>query len=245
MDMERDGTGKPLFISVLSTGTGTVSDYTSEALICVMSQSDAAAMKMNTLVTVQAEVRGVERPMILPIPGSPAPFNVPKPGTWPAAACKLVAAKAEALADSAPSKANRVAEVGTSGALTAAKLCAPTETVVFACHTGKKTVSVCGSGSALQYRFGLAADALDITVDAKGAKQGQGPLVGGGYWFLRFLNGKTSYTVYTAESNTLDKAGVLVEEGGKRLANLSCKGAATVGASKLNLPVESAPFDIP
>jgi hypothetical protein len=148
-------------------------------------------------------------------------------------------------ADGPPAKANRKPEAGADGSLVTASLCAAGEKVAFSCNTGKKSVAVCSAGDTTLYKFGASAAALDITVDAKGAKKGSGMLGGGGYAFLRFVNGKTNYIVYTAESTSIDKAGVVVEDGGKRIASLTCKNAAKVDFTMVSAAEDTAPFDVP
>ena len=142
-------------------------------------------------------------------------------------------------------KAGRTIETGVSGALVTASLCDSGEGVVFACNTGKKSVSVCSSSKGLQYRFGLDRNTLDISLDAKGAGAGEYPLAGGGVWYYRFNNGSTNYVVYTAESSSMDKAGLVVEQGGKRTASLTCKNAATVNAKLAGAPTDTKGFEVP
>lgn len=144
-----------------------------------------------------------------------------------------------------PSKAGRVSEAGASGSLATASLCDTGEKVVFACNTGKKSVSVCSTQKGLQYRYGVDRNSLDISLDANGAAAGQYPLAGGGVWYMRFSNGSTNYVVYTAESSSVDKAGLVVEQGGKRSATLSCKNAATINEKLAGEPKDQKGFDIP
>ena len=70
-------------------------------------------------------------------------------------------------------------------------------------------------------------------------------LSGGSVWYYRFSNGSTRYVVYTAESTSIDKAGVVVENESKRLANLSCKNLATVNESLAGEPNDEEGFDLP
>jgi hypothetical protein len=125
--------------------------------------------------------------------------------------------------------------------------CTPTENIMFACRAGAKMVSVCASKDAgpaqgyLQYRFGKAnsADPIELTLPearlppAKAAKgSAEGYSGGGGVW-LRFSKGEFAYTVYSGIGNwgprgqKQTKEGLLVERGGKQLANLPCSGALT------------------
>lgn len=142
-------------------------------------------------------------------------------------------------------KASRATEAGVSGALATASLCDPGEGIVFACNTGKKSVSVCASAKGVHYRFGLDRKSLDISLDAKGAGAGEYPLAGGGVWYYRFNNGNTSYVVYTAESSSMDKAGLVVEQGGKRTASLTCKNAATTNTALVGVAADTKGFEAP
>ena len=123
--------------------------------------------------------------------------------------------------------------------------CTPMETVVFACRTGKKLVSVCASkdlspkAGYVQYRFGDPAEPLEMTLPegfvhpSKAAYGATESFSGGGGAWLRFRNGKTGYVVYTGigkwgrNGATLSKAGIVVEQNGKQAANLSCSTKET------------------
>ncbi|MBS0519547.1 MAG: hypothetical protein JSR90_12715 [Proteobacteria bacterium] len=120
--------------------------------------------------------------------------------------------------------------------------CSATEQVVFSCRIGERLVSVCSSKDAgagrgyLQYRFGAAASttAPELSlpegqaVPAKAARGAIESFSGGGGAWLRFANGPTAYTVYTGigkwgpKGEIRDKAGVVVERGGKEVASLKC-----------------------
>jgi hypothetical protein len=147
--------------------------------------------------------------------------------------------------DAAASPEAKAAPAKTAGGQSS--FCTPMETVVFACRSGAKLVSVCASKDAarnrgyLQYRFGKpdSADPLEMTVpeSMKPAAQvatGQTESFsgGGGAW-LRFRNGQFSYVAYTGigkwgpRGETREKAGVVVERGGKQVANLKCSGKET------------------
>lgn len=120
--------------------------------------------------------------------------------------------------------------------------CTPQETVVFDCRVGSKRVSVCGSGpDRLQYRFGRAdaRAALELTlpegpVPARRAASGETvPFSGGGGSWLRFRNGDYRYVVYSGigrwgeNGETVEKQGVVVERGGRVVADLPCTGPLT------------------
>lgn len=121
--------------------------------------------------------------------------------------------------------------------------CTPAETVVFACRTGAKMVSVCasrdtGPTGTLQYRFGKldGSEPLEQILpegQVAAARAASGESVafsgGGGAW-LRFRKGQFTYTAYTGIGNwgprgeKRTKAGLLVEQAGKPLATLKCQG---------------------
>lgn len=142
-------------------------------------------------------------------------------------------------------KSTRTSDPLVNSNLTTAKLCDSNEKVIFECNTGKKTVAVCSSENGVKYRYGVSKDKLDITVNGKDAKVGSYMLSGGSVWYYRFSNGSTRYVVYTAESTSIDKAGVVVENESKRLANLSCKNLATVNESLAGEPNDEEGFDLP
>ncbi len=126
--------------------------------------------------------------------------------------------------------------------------CTPAETVVFACQTGVKLVSVCASNNLspkagyLQYRFGSLGQPLEMAFPASEAhplKAGNGiyganeTYAGGGASWLRFRKGAYAYVVYTGigrwgkNGATMEKAGLAVENNGKVISNLKCSGKIT------------------
>ena len=112
--------------------------------------------------------------------------------------------------------------------------CTPDEQVVFQCDIGARRVAVCASrglgaqGGQLQYRYGRPA-AVELAYPPADTPwrdvTGGGTLMfsgGGGAW-LAFTRGEHRYVVYTAIGQGWgDKAGVVVERGGRRLAALAC-----------------------
>ncbi len=128
-----------------------------------------------------------------------------------------------------------------------ASFCTPLETVVFACRTGAKLVSVCASKDAgrskgyVQYRFGKpdSAEPLEITLPEglmpppKAATGENVPFAGGGGAWLKFRKGDYAYVAYTGigkwgpKGETREKQGLVVQRGGKQVANLKCTGALT------------------
>lgn len=138
--------------------------------------------------------------------------------------------------------ASRTATPPPAGARAPATFCTDKETVVFACRTGAKLVSVCAPRQAtratgyLQYRFGKpdAPDALELALPegeqpAPKAATGESvPFAGGGGSWLRFRKGAYAYVVYTGigkwgpRGETREKSGIVVERAGKEVAHLTC-----------------------
>lgn len=128
-----------------------------------------------------------------------------------------------------------------------ASFCTPLEAVVFACRTGAKMVSICQSKDAapgrgyLQYRFGKpdSAEPLEMLLPeghlpASAVASGQSvPFAGGGGSWLRLRKGPFAYVAYEGigkwgpRGETREKAGLVVERGGKVVATLRCSGKAT------------------
>lgn len=122
--------------------------------------------------------------------------------------------------------------------------CTSEETVVFACRTGAKLVSVCASSDAsnvsgyLQYRFGKPDFSLplemllpsDRPVPRLAARGESTPFAGGGGSWLRFHHGSYAYVVYSGtgrwgpDGETMELQGVQVERDGSTLVSLPCTG---------------------
>lgn len=150
-------------------------------------------------------------------------------------AMKVIDAKGATAAGAKPAAA---------AAKTPSSLCTEDESVIFACSTGSKFVSVCEAKKAtrttghLQYRFGKldSTEPLDLTLPEaympanKAATGEHMPFSGGAGAFLRFDKGAFSYVVYTGvgrwgpKGETREKAGVVVERSGKLVSSLKCKG---------------------
>lgn len=125
-----------------------------------------------------------------------------------------------------------------------ASFCTSEESVVFACRTGGKMVSVCASKGAgpqrgyLQYRFGKpdSAEPLEMILPesqlapSKAATGENVPFSGGGGSWLRFSKAALAYTVYSGigkwgpKGEVREKSGVVVERQGKAIATLKCTG---------------------
>lgn len=149
-----------------------------------------------------------------------------------------------------------------SSAATGASHCGAEEETLFTCSTGRKLVSVCtsrdlsASSGFVQYRFGPPA-APELVYPPAGADWRavtRGSVLtyaGGGGAYLAFSRGPYRYVVYTAiGSGWGTKAGVVVEKGGKRVANLPCTSQETseLGPdlfARAGIPEDSSSFDLP
>jgi hypothetical protein len=108
------------------------------------------------------------------------------------------------------------------------------ETVVYSCAAGAKTVSVCTGNGFLQYRFGALGQAPELSlpeglIAPAGAATGEAvPFSGGGGAWLRFRKPPYGYVVYDGIGNwgpggaKKTIAGVVVEQGGRKIANVKC-----------------------
>jgi hypothetical protein len=121
-------------------------------------------------------------------------------------------------------------------------LCTAGEAVVFSCHIGQKTVSLCRPSSLreqLAYRFGMPGHIeLAYSARAVGAPEATAqhgfevstkPLFGGGVTTLRFHRGAYRYEVYskTSRADNPDRTpvaedGVIVSRDGKTVRRLVC-----------------------
>lgn len=145
---------------------------------------------------------------------------------------------------------------------TVASHCSAGEQTLFNCSTGTKTVSVCATpklsadAGSVQYRFGPpGAPELvypPTTADwRKLTRSGVLTFAGGGGAYLAFTNGPYRYVVYTALGKDWgEKAGVVVEKNGKRVASLPCKGkeASELGPdlfTTAGLTEDTADFGLP
>jgi hypothetical protein len=126
--------------------------------------------------------------------------------------------------------------------------CSAGETVVFACRTGAKLVSVCAAADAsptaghVQYRFGKPdATPLELELPAdrvpppRAATADNLPFAGGGASWMRFRRGDHAYVVYSGigqwgpNGEVEERAGVVVERRGQRIAALACRDGRAEG----------------
>lgn len=141
------------------------------------------------------------------VPSAPAPATIPTP-----AAHQQIQAALPAPSQTA----------------TVPTLCSAEETPVFACSTGKKRASLCMTGSnQLAYRLAQLDGAPEMVYPANAAaastafKQGMHAGANGqSLPFVSFDKGNYRYAVYGTSATT---QGILVEQNGKRIANLNCQ----------------------
>jgi hypothetical protein len=120
-------------------------------------------------------------------------------------------------------------------------LCSADETPVFACSTGKKRASLCmsGSGNELAYRLAPLDGAPEMVYPASATVAGtafkQGMHAGANGLplpFVSFDKGNYRYAVYGSMTTV---QGIVVEQNGKRIADLRCQAdrMSELGTSKL------------
>ena len=166
-------------------------------------------------------------------PAEPTPVEVsPVVQPAPAVAMPAPANTAPAATPVAP-PANVTAA---APAVTVPHLCTAAETPIFACSTGKKRVSVCTRRSdgneQLAYRIAPLEGAVEMEYPSagtgaasafqRGSQLGQD---GTAVNFLSFDRGNYRYVVYAGDGEN-GRKGVMVEQGGKRIADLRCQGDA-------------------
>lgn len=142
-----------------------------------------------------------------------------------------------------------------------ANLCTSSETVLLACTTGKKLISVCGTkglsanSGQIFYRLAPVGQAPEMTypdgnqTPKTAFKQGSFRITNERSGsFLSFSRGDFRYVVYSGEGNAQNYSGVAVERAGKRIASLRCEGDVndnldTGVFSKLGVATDSAIFE--
>lgn len=209
----------------------------SEAEIAKIAGEAPPATEAKPAEPTPAEVSPVAQPA--PAVATPAPVN-------PAPAAALVAPPANATA-AAP-------------AVTVPHLCTAAETPIFACFTGKKRASVCtgrtGSNEQLTYRIAPVDGAVEMEYPSGGAgaasafqRGSQLGQDGAAVNFLSFDKGNYRYVVYAGDGEN-GRKGVVVEQSGKRIADLRCQSDAVsaISAKELDrygMRVDSRPLQLP
>ena len=144
----------------------------------------------------------------------------------------------------------------TSQATVVPTLCLSDETPVFACSTGKKRTSLCISNdeSQLTYRLAPLDGAPEMVYPANTASTAFKPGThtsanGQTLPFMSFDKGNYRYVVY---GTTTTMQGILVEQNGKRIANLNCQedrlsemGTAWFQRLYLGLDRDKRPLQLP
>lgn len=118
-------------------------------------------------------------------------------------------------------------------------LCTASERIVFSCHIGEKTVSLCrpsNNAQTLSYRFGKTGS-VELTfpdhTDTNGFHAATAPLYGGGMTIVAFSRGGFEYQLYskvgreenndpTAQREPIFEDGVIISKAGKQLKQLIC-----------------------
>jgi len=120
-------------------------------------------------------------------------------------------------------------------------LCSADETPVFACFTGKKRASLCmsGSGNQLAYRLAPLDGTPEMVYPASATAASpafkQGTQVGANGQALSFVSFDKGIYRYAVYGSTTTAQGILVEQNGKRIADLRCQAdrLSDLGTSKL------------
>lgn len=192
------------------------------AMLRVFDKSEAEIAKIAGEAPPAAAAKSAEPP-----PPEVAPVTQPAP----AAAVPAPANTTIAAVPVAP-PANMTA----APAVTVPHLCTAAETPIFACSTGKKRASVCtgraGGNEQLTYRIAPLEGAVEMEYPSagtgaasafqRGSQVGQD---GAAVNFLSFDKGNYRYVVYAGDGDN-GRKGVMVEQGGKRIADLRCQGDA-------------------
>ncbi len=111
----------------------------------------------------------------------------------------------------------------------------PTDSVVFACQIGQKTLEICDDSGGLVYRFG-PANAPELTVSEPLQTVGYAPWSGFGrnrFYTVTFQADGFTYEVYSGFDRIGDppsqEGGVTVRQGGTTLAALTCDPGSVAG----------------
>ena len=216
------------------------------AMLRVFDKSEAEIAKIAGEAPPAAEVKPAEPP---PPEVSPATQPAPAVAAPPPANTAVAAAPV-------PPPANVTAA---PTAVTVPHLCTAAETPIFACSTGKKRVSVCtgrsGGNEQLAYRIAPLEGAVEMEYPSaetgaasafqRGSQLGQD---GTAVNFLSFDKGNFRYVVYATDGEN-ERKGVVVEQSGKRIADLRCQTDAmsAISAKELDrygMRVDSRPLQL-
>ena len=217
------------------------------AMLRVFDKSEAEIAKIAGEAPPAAVAKSAEPP-----PPEVSPVTQPAP----AAAVPAPANTAPAAAPVTP-PANVTAA---APAVTVPHLCTAAETPIFACSTGKKRASVCtgraGGNEQLTYRIAPQEGAVEMEYPSGGAGAAsafqRGSQVGQDSTavnFLSFDKGNYRYIVYAGDGEN-GRKGVVVEQSGKRIADLRCQSDAmsAISAKELDrygMRADSRPLQLP
>ena len=139
-------------------------------------------------------------------------------------------------------------------------LCARGEVVIFSCGVGRKMVSVCGGRTPAphaQYRFGAPGD-IELAFPGPGQSgltYAREMYSGGGATQIRFSNGGYDYAVYSrtvrtgfgrdGRNNPRFSDGVMVQRGGRLIANRACTTALRGDAPPWDFMPEGEMLEFP
>lgn len=148
----------------------------------------------------------------------------------------------------------------TATPVTVPHLCTAAETPIFACSTGKKRASVCagpaGGNEQLVYRIAPLEGTVEMEYPSGGAgaasafqRGSQVGQDGSAMNFLSFDKGNYRYVVYAGGGEN-GRKGVVVEQSGKRIADLRCQSdvMSSMSAKELDrygMRVDSRPLQLP
>ncbi|MBS1941713.1 MAG: hypothetical protein JST38_12635 [Bacteroidetes bacterium] len=205
---------------------------------------------------------------IAKIAGEASPAAEAKPAEPPPAAVSPVAQPAPVVATPAPANTAPAAApvpppanvTAAATAVTVPHLCTAAETPIFACSTGKKRASVCTGRSdgneQLTYRIAPLEGAVEMEYPNGGAGAASAFQRGSqvvqdstAVNFLSFDKGNYRYVVYAGDGEN-GRKGVVVEQSGKRIADLRCQSDAmsAISAKELDrygMHVDSRPLQLP
>ena len=195
------------------------------AMLRVFDKSEAEIAKIAGEAPPAAEAKPAEPPPpeVLPVAQAVPSAGTPAPAPVNTAPAPVPVPPPAQVTAAAP-------------AVTVPHLCTAAETPIFACSTGKKRASVCtgraGSNEQLTYRIAPLEGTVEMEYPSagtsaasafqRGSQLGQD---GTAVNFLSFDKGNYRYVVYASDGEN-GRKGVMVEQGGKRIADLRCQGDA-------------------
>lgn len=215
------------------------------AMLRVFDKSEAGFDQMIDAAPKAVEARAAEAPS-----SEPAPVPQQAPSAAPS-----VASVAPPAVQPAAAQAPVVAAVPT---VSVPHLCTGSEVPIFACSTGKKRASVCTNHGAatehLVYRIAPLEGTPEMEYPNAGVAAGtafrygaQTAPEGKPLPFLSFDKGNYRYVIY---AGGLMRQGIVVEQQGKRIADLRCQGDAmaifdSTTLQRMGLAQDGRGFQVP